>query len=68
MTVPLNARAACVRVRLLLPHTHAGRALQPGDALEVAAPVAEWMRQHAIAEPAPKAARNAAAESRKHND
>jgi hypothetical protein len=62
------SRAGRVHVRLLKPHTHAGRPLQAGDELEVMSPVAEWLRRQAIAEPIPKAAaRAAAAESRKND-
>ncbi len=66
MTEPLREQAARVRVRLLLAHTHAGQALQPGAELEVVQPVADWLRRQSIAEPVP--AKHRTNEPRQKND
>lgn len=48
------------RLILLRPHTHAGKALSPGDALDLPTPTADWLIAHGIAraaEDTPAAAR-----------
>lgn len=36
------------KVKLLKPHTHAGRQYQAGDEIEVSAPVRDWLAARGI--------------------
>lgn len=43
-----------MKIKLLQPHTHAGRDYQPGAVIEVDKDSAEWLIANGIAQPATK--------------
>lgn len=48
----MSAKPTLITVELVKPHTHAGKAYQAGDSLNVSPALAEWLRAQGVVAPA----------------